>query len=123
PIGSILSPNLDLKAYSSLPFASTLCGSCTDVCPVKINIHEQLFNWRQVITEAHGQSPSKRLIMKAAGRLCAKPGRCRVVARGARPLSPSVPAAIASWGTARERPPIANVTFRDWYMNTVQKNE
>ena len=42
PIGSILSPGLDMKKYSTLPFASTLCGSCSDVCPVKINIHEQL---------------------------------------------------------------------------------
>ncbi|RZK32919.1 MAG: lactate utilization protein, partial [Hymenobacter sp.] len=39
PIGSILSPNIDLKKHSTLPFASTLCGSCTDVCPVKIDIH------------------------------------------------------------------------------------
>jgi len=51
PIGSILSPNLDLKKYSSLPFASTLCGSCTFVCPVKIDIHVQLYKWRQIIAE------------------------------------------------------------------------
>ncbi|MEN8187952.1 MAG: LUD domain-containing protein, partial [Bacteroidota bacterium] len=49
PIGSILAPATDTKEYSDLPFASTLCGSCTDVCPVKINIHEQLFFWRQDI--------------------------------------------------------------------------
>lgn len=51
PIGSILSPGMDLKKHSTLPFASTLCGSCSDVCPVKINIHEQLYKWRQVITK------------------------------------------------------------------------
>nr|MCU0402787.1 4Fe-4S binding protein [Algoriphagus sp.] len=38
PIGSILSPGLDMKKHSTLPFASTLCGSCSDVCPVKINM-------------------------------------------------------------------------------------
>src|SRR5690606_11408311 len=49
PIGAILAPNLDMKRHSDLPFASTLCGSCSNVCPVKINIHEQLYKWRQVI--------------------------------------------------------------------------
>ena len=29
----------------------TLCGSCTNVCPVRINIHEQIYKWRQVISE------------------------------------------------------------------------
>ncbi|MBD0285448.1 MAG: lactate utilization protein, partial [Flavisolibacter sp.] len=51
PIGSILAPNLDMRQYKDLPFASTLCGSCSNVCPVKINIHEQLYKWRQVLTE------------------------------------------------------------------------
>jgi L-lactate dehydrogenase complex protein LldF len=32
PIGSVLTPGLDLERYASLPFASTLCGSCTAVC-------------------------------------------------------------------------------------------
>ncbi len=50
PIGSILSPGFDIQKHSSLPFASTLCGSCAEVCPVKIDIHEQLYKWRQVIT-------------------------------------------------------------------------
>ena len=51
PIGSILSPGFNLNKYSSLPFASSLCGSCSDVCPVKIDIHAQLYKWRQIITE------------------------------------------------------------------------
>ncbi|HSI76880.1 MAG TPA: lactate utilization protein B, partial [Lunatimonas sp.] len=60
PIGSILSPGIDLKKHSTLPFASTLCGSCTDVCPVKINIHEQLYKWRQVITKEGDAQPAKK---------------------------------------------------------------
>jgi L-lactate dehydrogenase complex protein LldF len=44
PIGSILAPNLDMKKYADLPFASTLCGSCSNVCPVKIDIHDQFIN-------------------------------------------------------------------------------
>ena len=46
PIGVIIDPTFNLRKYSSLPFASTLNGSCTSVCPVKINIHEQIYKWR-----------------------------------------------------------------------------
>lgn len=48
PIGSILSPATDLRKYNNLAFASTLCGSCSDVCPVKVDIHKQLYKWRQI---------------------------------------------------------------------------
>ena len=51
PIGVIIDPTFNLRKYSSLPFASTLNGSCTNVCPVKINIHEQIYKWRQIISE------------------------------------------------------------------------
>ena len=64
PIGSILSPGKDLTKHSSLPFASTLCGSCSDVCPVKINIHEQLYSWRQIITKEVKQPVIKKTILK-----------------------------------------------------------
>jgi L-lactate dehydrogenase complex protein LldF len=40
-----------MKKYADLPFASTLCGSCSNVCPVKIDIHDQLYKWRQVIVK------------------------------------------------------------------------
>ena len=58
-IGSILAPNLDMAKYGDLPFASTLCGSYSNVCPVKINMHEQLYKWRQVIVKA-GHAPAAK---------------------------------------------------------------
>ncbi|TAH05918.1 MAG: lactate utilization protein, partial [Runella slithyformis] len=51
PIGSIWATKFDMKKNADLPFASTLCGSCTNVCPVKIDIHNQLYKWRQVLTD------------------------------------------------------------------------
>src|SRR6478609_6000692 len=60
PIGSILAPNLDMKQYADLPFASTLCGSCSNVCPVKIDIHDQLYKWRQVIVKNGYVSSTKK---------------------------------------------------------------
>ena len=46
PIGSVLGPALGGAAGGELPHASSLCGSCTAVCPVKIDLHGQLLAWR-----------------------------------------------------------------------------
>jgi L-lactate dehydrogenase complex protein LldF len=73
PIGLILDPTMNRKRYSSLPFSSTLNGSCTNVCPVKINIHEQIFAWRKVMAEEHRLPLVKAEMMKALGHLLAHP--------------------------------------------------
>jgi len=53
PMGIIMMPTFDIRRYSELPFSSTLNGSCTNVCPVKINIHKQIYAWREVMEEKH----------------------------------------------------------------------
>ncbi len=57
PIGSIVSPNLFGSAAAKLPFASTLCGACRDICPVKIDIPRILLHLRWKETQA--QPPTK----------------------------------------------------------------
>jgi L-lactate dehydrogenase complex protein LldF len=47
PIGIIMVPTFDTRRYSELTFASTINGSCSNVCPVHINIHEQIYQWRE----------------------------------------------------------------------------
>ncbi|MFW5845411.1 MAG: lactate utilization protein B, partial [Planctomycetota bacterium] len=50
PIGSILTPQQQgSRAARELPFASSLCGSCSNVCPVRIDLHDQLLAWRRRI--------------------------------------------------------------------------
>jgi L-lactate dehydrogenase complex protein LldF len=53
PIGSIVSPNLFGSAAAKLPFASTLCGACRDICPVKIDIPRILLHlrWKENLAE------------------------------------------------------------------------
>ena len=46
PIGSVLAPARDGAAHAGLPHACSLCGSCTDVCPVQIDLHHQLLALR-----------------------------------------------------------------------------
>ena len=54
PIGSIISPNLFGSAAGHLPFASTLCGACRDICPVRIDIPRILLHLRWKATEGNG---------------------------------------------------------------------
>lgn len=52
PIGSVITPHLNgMEEYKHLSYASSLCGNCTEVCPVKINIHEMLLENRAIATE------------------------------------------------------------------------
>jgi L-lactate dehydrogenase complex protein LldF len=54
PIGSVITPHLKgMKEYKHLSYASSLCGNCTEVCPVKINIHEMLLANRNIAVEEH----------------------------------------------------------------------
>jgi L-lactate dehydrogenase complex protein LldF len=119
PIGSVLAPSIDMQRFSDLPFASSLCGSCTDVCPVKIDLHEQLLAWRREVVK-EGRLPWRKWIeMRVISFVLANPRRLQLVAHIGRmvqrlpryviynPLNP--------WGRQREVPTIAKKSFRDWY--------
>src|SRR5690554_1041444 len=128
PIGSILSPGLDLNKHSSLPFASTLCGSCTDVCPVKINIHEQLYKWRQVITKEGPPDPAKKWAMKLAGATLSKPGLFDFfgsMARKALKFTPDslVYSSLNAWGKQRDLPEPPQESFKEWYKKNKKQHE
>jgi L-lactate dehydrogenase complex protein LldF len=129
PIGAILSPNIDLKKHSSLPFASTLCGSCTEVCPVKIDIHVQLYKWRQVLGEAGEIPTAKKWGLRFMGRLLASPKAFGLGGRLARqglrllPHSLSHAKAFNAWAVARELPEPPRQSFREWYQQQATNGE
>lgn len=119
PIGSVLSPAQDLERYASLPFASSLCGSCTDVCPVQIDLHDQLLAWRKVAAEAGHLSTGKALAMKMAGRVLASPTLYAAAAKAAK-LIKIMPRFMIynranEWGKQREMPTPAKESFRERY--------
>ena len=65
PIGSVITPHLKpTEEYNHLSYASSLCGNCTEVCPVKINIHELLLENRREAVEAADSSFSERMAWK-----------------------------------------------------------
>jgi L-lactate dehydrogenase complex protein LldF len=119
PIGSILAPNLDMRANADLPFASTLCGSCTNVCPVKINIHEQLWSWRQVLmAEGHG-GWAKKASMKAMATVLSSPGLFKISGKLGRSVMRLMPWSVGNqlnpWFHQREMPEAPKESFREWY--------
>lgn len=126
PIGSILAPNIDLKKYSTLPFASTLCGSCSDVCPVKIDIHSQLYKWRQVIMKEHPDKV-KRVLMQVNGKIFKYPKLFEVLGSASRKLLHTLPRKILYsnlniWGKGRELPEAPKTSFKEWYHKNRRKN-
>ena len=119
PIGSILAPNLDMKAYADLPFASTLCGSCSNVCPVKIDIHDQLYKWRQVLVKEGHVSPVKAMGMKAMAFTFAMPGFFAFAGKAGRVVMKYLPFVVSNklnpWYKEREMPKPPKESFREWY--------
>ncbi|OHX63905.1 LutB/LldF family L-lactate oxidation iron-sulfur protein [Flammeovirga pacifica] len=118
PIGAILSPGKDLKKYSSLPFASTLCGSCTDVCPVKIDIHTQLYKWRQIIGKEGHLPKGKKTVMQLTGKVMGQSKTFSMMSAIGKKIlgGPKVLAynALNPWTEDRDLPS-PNFTFKDWY--------
>ncbi len=123
PIGSVLAPARDLAAHRSLPFASSLCGSCSDVCPVGIDLHHQLLAWRGEVV-ARGLLPAgKRLSMRLASlafRSAWLYGLAGRLARFAMRVLPRRWLARLSggWGRQRELPPAPRASFREIYRRT-----
>jgi L-lactate dehydrogenase complex protein LldF len=122
PIGSVLTPHLrGLQEWKHLSFASSLCGACTETCPVKINLHHHLLQNRR---NASRQKPGLR--EKLAFRLFAFIiNRPRVYATAKRAgrlmqrLHPLVKGSsldpARAWTRTRELPPIARQTFKEYW--------
>lgn len=122
PIGSILSPNLDMKKYADLPFASTLCGSCSNVCPVKIDIHDQLYKWRQVVTKEGHTSAAKTVSMKAMAATLSRPSLFSFAGKWGRKMMHIFPWMINNkmnaWYKQREMPEPPKESFTEWYKKS-----
>lgn len=136
PIGAVLTPLLTgmtggSDPNDSLPYASSLCGACYDVCPVKINIPDLLVQLRAEHTEAHADAhrvpTPEAAAMAAAAWVMAEPSRFATAGRAAsagrhgirkgRPLLP-LPPPLSGWTASRDLPSPPRETFRDWWART-----
>lgn len=127
PIGSILSPNLDMKANADLPFASTLCGSCSNVCPVKIDIHDQLYKWRQVLVKEGIVDSKKAMAMQVMAKTLASPSMYRLAGKAARVTLKYAPFLtnnkFNAWYLHREMPAVPKSSFGEWYGKNRNNND
>ncbi len=124
PIGAILTPMLvGVENAPSLPYASSLCGACYEVCPVKIDIPRVLVHLRRRVVELGG-APGERLVMRAVGRVFGSRRLYEAAQRIGRVLQrPLVrrgkirrlPGPLSGWTAARDLPPVPEHSFRDWW--------
>ncbi len=125
PIGAILTPMLsDLRSHTSLPYASSLCGACADVCPVKIDIPEVLVHLRHEVVSRKSRTDPERVAMGAMARVFASRRLYEAAQRigrvAQRPLVrrgtiSRLPGPLGGWTVSRELPPLAPESFRDWW--------
>ena len=124
PIGAILTPQLQSMEHStSLPYASSLCGACYEVCPVKINIPEILIHLRRRIVEADPPR-GEGLAMRAASLAFSGGGWLSLAQRLGRLAQwpfvdggkiRSLPGPAAGWTETRDLPAVPAQTFREWW--------
>jgi L-lactate dehydrogenase complex protein LldF len=134
PIGEILTPQLrGIEKAASLPFASTLCGACYEVCPVAINIPEVLVHLRSEAVEHRQQQEGMRgkldpenVAMQFLARAFSDRRRYERLQRlgfqGQRPLVrggkiSALPGRLSGWTAVRDLRPIPSQTFRQWWTS------
>ncbi len=122
PIGSVLTPHLrGLNEYQHLSYASSLCGACSSVCPVKIELHHHLLHNRRNAVMADDRPPGERAAFRLWRWMMLDAGRFAFLGWAARttmrivyalglegtPLDPAKP-----WTRHRAAPPIPRASFR-----------
>ena len=131
PIGAILTPQLEhMRHAQSLPYASSLCAACYEVCPVKINIPEVLIDLRAQVVDQEREdrkrwSDPMFMGMKAANLVFASASRFRLAQRfgrlGLRLYTDKdgwirrLPSLGARWTMSRDLRALPNQTFREWW--------
>jgi L-lactate dehydrogenase complex protein LldF len=133
PIGAVLSPQLTgVEDNTSLPFASSLCGACYDVCPVAIDIPSMLVHLRTKVADLPQKAHTpERQLMRALAWVMSSPGRWtrsirsmgvgRFLARNGR--FSALPPPISGWTATRDLPAPPEQTFRDWWEARAREEE
>jgi L-lactate dehydrogenase complex protein LldF len=126
PIGAIVTPQLfDMQHSQSLPYASSLCGACYEVCPVKINIPEVLIHLRgRIVREQQSGASLETIGMKAMAQIFLSGRRFEAAQRlghiGQWPFVSEgwikhLPGMLGNWTAVRDLRPMPKQSFRCWW--------
>jgi L-lactate dehydrogenase complex protein LldF len=131
PIGAILTPQLqEMHHAQSLPYASSLCGACYEVCPVKINIPEVLIHLRNKVVKQNSAGVAgffdiEAGAMKAMAMIFRSERRFRAAQRMGRIAESPIagrdgwirwlPGMLGGWTQVRDLQEMPKETFRDWW--------
>jgi L-lactate dehydrogenase complex protein LldF len=122
PIGAVLSPQLTgVEDNASLPYASSLCGACYEVCPVAIDIPSILVHLRAEHVEAQEKATPEGVAFRALARVMSRPQLWhlaqraarlgRLVARGRPTIQLPLPPPLSGWTRSRDLPTPPTRTF------------
>jgi L-lactate dehydrogenase complex protein LldF len=124
PIGSVITPHLrGLQSCKHLSYASSLCGACTEACPVKIDLHHHLLQSRR---NATAQCPIwwEKFAFKGFAFVMNRPGLVALatrLTRVAQKLHPLVKGTrldpARAWTRSRELPPVSKQTFKEFWRS------
>jgi len=127
PIGSVITPHLrGLQDWKHLSYASSLCGACTETCPVKIDLHHHLLQNRRNSSE---QKPSwwQKLAFQIFAPIANKPGLWSLTTKLGRfgqrfhgLIKGSAIDPAQAWTKTRELPPIAKQSFKEWWKENAK---
>ena len=126
PIGAIVTPQLlQMQHGQSLPFASSLCGACYEVCPVKIDIPEVLIHLRgRLVREQKSALDPEALAMKTAAAIFTSRTRFEAAQRLGRIAQwpfvskgwmRNLPGMLGNWTRVRDLRALPQQTFREWW--------
>jgi L-lactate dehydrogenase complex protein LldF len=120
PIGSVLEPARAPIAHASLPYACSLCGSCRDVCPVRIDLPKQLLAWRAELSQGAPGGALRRAGLRVARFAFERPRVYALVGALARRVARVLPERWLAgrwnpWTRGRALPPTPPHSFRTLY--------
>lgn len=128
PIGIIIDPTFDPGKYSELPFHSSLCGSCSEVCPVHIDIAEQIMKWRREMVKKRHLPWLRHKMFQGAGVVLGRPELFDTALKIAHYGQKIVPEKLLTikklnpYGAYHKMPKVSRKTFKEWYLKERKNN-
>lgn len=126
PIGINLGMLKDPKTYADNVAACSLCLSCSNVCPAKVDLGEQIYRWRQKLDSLGRANREKKLMSLGMKYLMERPALFNTALRFAPVVNhlprPLIYNSLNAWGKGRELPTFAKESFNMmWKNNKVNK--